>query len=1023
MSYRHSALILGFLPLLVAGPVCAQVLYPKPAKVLGDPNFIGTVANPLALETQAANVVEGRELQTPEGVAIDNSVSPPLVYIADTANNRVLMYQYNTQLTAGSFADNVLGQLNRFSTIGASQGVSTALKTPTGMVVDSAGNLYVADTGNNRILRYPTPASQPAGYQLPNLVIGQTSYAGTGANTGGVTAKTLSLFSGSFAGRTGLAIDSGGNLWVADTGNNRVMRFPVAVLQAGQPGPAADIVVGQMDLVSSVAASARNSKTGMTRPNGIALDAAARLLVADQLGRVLVYPAGAGPGTAAIRILGIDTSQNGGNNPTAIAVGGNSATVEGVSVAGSNIIVSDNNNNRVLVFGSVDTWPPESTQFSPSAIQVLGQANFTSALANGGNVDSSAVLMSSPTDAGSSASELWVADSGNNRILVFPIAAKGVTTVASRVIGQLDFPYNAPNLVEGKEFATTSGPAFGGSAVLDLSVSPPHLYVADTQNNRILGFTNFATVQPGQKADIVIGQPDMFRVGVNYPGGVSTQPNATGLYNPIGLAVDPSGNLYVADTGNARVVRFPAPFASGSTAGQSADMVIGQASLTGRLTDATQSTMASPIALAFTSAASGYLVVSDVTQNRVLLFKAPLSSGMSASIVLGQTSFTSSVGGTGGAGFTSPGGVAVDSSDRILVADAGNGRVQAFPTVSSLGTTSTPASFSITSGLSQPVSIGMTATSDFWVADSNANLVLHFASIDQLPVANPPYASDTTQPAVSPRSAFVDQYNNLLITDGVNRVEYDVPQVNVLNAANYIVGRAVAAGTIVSLFPAVAANPLSSGVETNTVIPVSTNLSDTEVLLNGTPSALFYVSPTQINLPLSYGLPAGGIANIQVIRPSTGQIYGAAEIALSSASPGLFVAGGLQSGPASAENQDFSINSASNPAPRGTILQVYATGQGAVTGAPADGNPSSGLVPTVNTPQILLGSASTGIFVPASNIQYSGLAPGGVGLWQINFTIPSNAPTGNVPITVFMNSISSSNTALPTQVVPTVSIK
>src|SRR5205823_8635421 len=131
--------------------------------------------------------------------------------------------------------------------------------SPTGLAVDSAGNLYVADSGDNRVLRYPQPFAQAAGYQAPDLIIGQSAFSGTGANSGGVKATSLSLA----GARTGLAFDSAGNLWVTDTGNNRVLRFPVSVLKAGQNGAAADAVVGQADLLSSVSATARNSKTGL----------------------------------------------------------------------------------------------------------------------------------------------------------------------------------------------------------------------------------------------------------------------------------------------------------------------------------------------------------------------------------------------------------------------------------------------------------------------------------------------------------------------------------------------------------------------------------------------------------------------------------------------------------------------------------------------------------------------------------------------------------------------------------------
>ena len=171
---HRSALILG-VSFLLAGVVSAQSLFNKPVKVFGDPNFIGTAANPLAYDSVGPNVVEGRELSLPYGIAVDNSSSPPIIYISDTVNNRVLGYQYNTQLTPGAVADLVLGQPDRFTTLPEGPGVgtySTGLNQPTGLAVDSAGNLYVADGANNRVLRYAKPFSQPPGFQFPNMIIG-----------------------------------------------------------------------------------------------------------------------------------------------------------------------------------------------------------------------------------------------------------------------------------------------------------------------------------------------------------------------------------------------------------------------------------------------------------------------------------------------------------------------------------------------------------------------------------------------------------------------------------------------------------------------------------------------------------------------------------------------------------------------------------------------------------------------------------------------------------------------------------
>ncbi len=256
---------------VLAGTLNGQALFVKPVKVLGDPNFTATAAKPLAYDSSGPNWVEGRELNGPFGIALDTSVSPPIVYIADTGNNRVLGFRYATQLAAGAHADLILGQPDRFTNLpqgptGAS--LTTGLRAPSGLAVDSSGNLYVADSGDNRILRYPKPFAQPAGYQFPDMIIGQTTFTGSTGDTGGVTASTLLLTNGTtFFAHTGLAFDSSGNLWVADAGNHRVLRFPASVLTAGTNAPAADTVIGQANLTSSVPAALRTSSSGLVLPD------------------------------------------------------------------------------------------------------------------------------------------------------------------------------------------------------------------------------------------------------------------------------------------------------------------------------------------------------------------------------------------------------------------------------------------------------------------------------------------------------------------------------------------------------------------------------------------------------------------------------------------------------------------------------------------------------------------------------------------------------------------------------------
>jgi uncharacterized protein (TIGR03437 family) len=1000
-------LLICALAVSASGSLRAQALFPKPVKVLGDPSFIGTASSPTAIEGNGPNVVEGREFSTPLGIALDNSVSPPNIYVADSGNNRVLGFHYTTQLTPGAMADVILGQSDRFGNLAGGPGStrpSGGMNQPTAIAVDVNGNVYVADTGNNRILRFPKPFSQPAGAtQLPDLVIGQSSFSTSTANSGGIGAKTLSLTS-STSFRNGLAFDSGGNLFVTDTGNNRILRFPATALKTGTNGPAADLVLGEPDFVTTTAATSAVSKTGLSLPQALSFDAGGRLLVADTIGRILVFPpALAANGTPALRILGLDQNNTSNLQATQTQV----ARPLGVIGTSSGIVVSDTYNSRVLLFPLFEMWPAESAQFSPSATEVVGQTSYTSFTPNQGMGDASASSLNIPTDVAASATELFVVDFQNSRVLVFSFSTT-IGASASRVIGQLDFPYFAPNLIEGKEFNFTNS---ASTAVLDQSVSPPILYVADTVNNRVLGYKNFNSIGIGlQKADLVIGQPDFYRDQINYPTNMASMPNSQGLNNPTSLAVDSAGNLYVADTGNSRILRFPAPFASGTTALETADLVIGQTSFTSQVTDPTPQTLSSPQGIALSLAAvnaagtTGFLIVSDAATNRVLFFPKPFSIGMSATKVLGVSSLNSAgTAGSGASQFNSPHGVAVDPTDIVMVADSSNKRVQIFGTASAVNTNDT-ATLSLKSGLSQPLSIA-TSPSGFWVADPALNGLVHFPAVSQLAIKN--NASDASMVARGPLSAFVDSYLNLLVCDSANRVLYFAPQMVTESAASYS-SRALTPGMLATLFPSIPTNVIATGTALETAFPLPTTLSDTQVLVNGTPAPLFFVSPGQINFELSNSLSTGGIASIQTVRPSTGQIYGSAEIQLASADPALFTFNGTGGGQAAASNfVDFSNNSSSNPVARGQTIILYGTGLGPVGTPPPDGQAVTGPVPGLATPQILLGASATA-FVDPSYITYSGLAPTDAGVWQINLTIPPTAPTGgSVPIRIFLNSIPS----------------
>jgi uncharacterized protein (TIGR03437 family) len=1028
------AIRLAFFTILTiscAGLLPGQALYVKPAKVIGDPNFTGTAANPLAFSSAGPNVVEGREFANPFGVALDTSASPPVVYVADTSNSRVLGFKYSTQLTPGAPADVILGQPDRFSTTAKGPGtsLSTGLHFSSGLAVDASGNLYVADTANNRILRYPKPMAQPAGYQFPDLIVGQATFTSSSVNAGGISATSLFLYSGT-AVHTGIAVDAAGNLWVTDTGNNRVLRYPAASLKANQNAPAADIVIGQPDMVSTQGAAARTSKTKVTAPDAITFDPSGRMFVADALGRVLVYAAAPATNAPAIRIMGVSLPTQTQPNPPAVS-GTSFENVTGVVATASNVFVVDSAAHRVVIFGNVDSWAAETTTvISPLATSQLGQNNLSDSKANQGG-EPSANTLNAPVDAAFAGGELFVADANNSRVLVYASAASGTGPAASRLIGQLDFADRAPNLAEGKEFYLSGAVNGGasGTAVLDLKSSPVHMYVADTVNNRILGFNDFRHWMPGQKADLVIGQPDFSRTTVNYPTNKANAPNSQGLYGPSSLTLDSAGNLYVADTFNSRILRFPAPFASGTTTLEKADLVIGQADFTSIITDPTVRTLNAPTSVAFTQAGfdasqpnAGYLFVTDPNDNRVLFFPKPLSNGMSATKVIGQGSFTSNASAAATSasattGFSSPRAAVADPNDRILVADSGNSRVQAFDAVQNLPATGASALFSV-SGLNQPVSIGMAASGQFWVADVNANALLHYPAIDQLALNN--YASDASLPVTSPRAVFVDSFSNVLATDGINRVLYYAPGLAAVNAANFLVGRPLAPGTFVAAFPSVKTNTFGAATATAPSFPLPTTLGDTQVTVNGNPAPLLFVSPGQINLPLPMGAPTGGTVDMQVVGATTGQIFAMGELQMSTASPALFTNSSGTGQVAAINAADGTVNSAKAPAGRGQFVSLFGTGQGFVPNAPPDGEAVSGPVETPLHPQIQLG----GVQVPDADIQYSGLAPYLAGVWQINFQIPATVAPGNtVPLIVVMNSIRNDNPLSPGQIAVTLAVK
>ncbi len=1046
MKLRNAVLL--YLLFVFLSPVFAQtqlVLNPIPAREVGHAQL------QFPLTTLAPNLVEGRELRSPQVVAVDTAANPPILYVADTGNNRVLAWRDANGAPTGSFADAVIGQRDRFSTLeqGPMTGrISIGTFAPVGLAVDSSGNLYVMDAGNNRILRFPSPLSQPDQQKTPDLVIGQVNFNARQANQGlSVSANSIATSSGNTILQAALTFDAQGNLWFTDAGNHRVLRYSKDSLNGNNP--AADLVLGQPDLLTNRPLEGRNENRNvrdrMSAPASLAFDSKGNLYVADSLARVLVFTPPFATGKPASRVMGIPATVPQGQTPPppvnpytfGAAVLG---TSPGVFAINDIPFVVDTFASRILRFDPIDRWPVESpTQISPAATAAIGQDSTTSnvqttgqlvALANRGKPESASNSLALPSNAVFGAGSVWVADTGNHRVLALPDLSSGPAGTtgppyeARRVLGQLGFEFSAVNLIEGREFNGPSDVAF------DRYSDPPHLYVADTGNNRILGFRDARRVRPGDAADIVIGQPDFRRAVPNYPSGDPNKPADSNIAGPTAIAVDTDGNLWVADTLNGRVLRFPKPFEQSQ---QRANLVLGQTNFTSKITDPSARTMAAPTGLAFTG--DGHLLVADAAHSRVLYFlKTNFTNGASADNVLGQSDFTSSGAGNLTNRMNQPRHIAVDTDDRLYVSDSRNNRVLIFNRVTVARTGADAAMIlenatSAGSRLNAPVGVAVSQdTGEIWITDTNSNRLLRYPRFIDLDPINPNVADsqNVLQLVLAPQGIAFDSFGNLFVCDSANRVAIFFQALRSVNGANFGRGRQgdasgqrVVPGMVMSIFTLGSEFTSDTAVFDPNALPLPTTLADVQVQLNDQPVPLYFVSPRQINFLVPMSAPESGPVSLVVMRPSAEQILAvgctmiqtagfntadgsddrfrcADQLQADVASPALFTFGG-GTGQVAALNQDNTPNSAENPISRGQVLVIFGTGQGRVPNAPPDGMPATGITPTVDTPRVLIGTS----FVPDANIIYSGLAPTLIGVWQINVKIPDNVAPGNsVPLVV-----------------------
>jgi sugar lactone lactonase YvrE len=607
------------------------------------------------------------------------------------------------------------------------------LNTPYGIVVDNGGTLYIADLGNNRIRQVS-----------PDGAI--TTVPGTE----------------SLLAPRNVAVDAAGTLHISEFGGARVWR-----IRAG----------GVLETVAGTGTSGFAGDGGpasaaqLSYPAGLAFDAAGNLYIADSSNHRIRKIAGG----VITTVLG--TGVPGADLPAQL----NLPTSVVVDRTG-NLYVSDSGNQRVqqlTVAGTINSLPGAgrdlaldrgSNLFIASGTQVIelppslaiqtvaGDGSYQ--FRGDGGAATAARLNGPVAMALSSSGELLIADQKNSRVRIVNPAGIISTAAGDGTPGS------------GGELSFPSGVAVGDSGTV---------YVSDQNNDRIQELT------PGGAATTLAG------TGVPGFNGDGLPATATQLFSPRWITLAGDGRIYFVDAGNGRVRELHP--------------------------GGTISTVARMTAGGVAADTSGNVYISDVTLHRV--------------VRVDPSGLVSVIAGTGGAGFAgdggpatsaqlnSPGGLAIDKQGNIYIADMGNHRIRMVrldAVIATIAGTGIPdfagdGGPGLSAGLNSPGGLALDNLGNLYVADTGNNRVRMLTPV--------PVASQQTEPF------------------------------GIVNAASMAAGP-VAAGEIVSIFgagigPMTAAQGTldSSGV-------LATEISGTRVLFDGFAAPLSYVQDTQVNTQVPY---------------------------------------------------------------------------------------------------------------------------------------------------------------------------
>ena len=538
--------------------------------------------------------------------------------------------------------------LSGYAGVGATNGTGPGalFSGPQSVAVGPDGNIYVADSGNN-IIRVITPAG------TSSTLAGQPGVTGTNDGTGS---------SALFNQPSGIAVDAATNVYVSDYGNHTIRQIT--------PAGAVTTIAGTAGVSGSLNATGTNAL--FFHPMGLALDSATNLYVADYGNHLIreISPA------RVVSTLAGSAGVFGYTNGTGTAAVFYGPEAVAVDPAG-NVYVADTGNAAIRLItpggavsllagspgslGSADGTGTNALFFQPAGIAANNATNiyvsdyFGNSLRTVTTAGVVTTLAGSPSSAGSvdgpnatarfsapqglavnAAGTIYVADSANGAVRAVTPAGVVSTLAGSASDGSID------------------GPSVSARFYLPQSIaedSSGNLFVADAKNNTIRKITVSGQVSVLAGATGVSGSTDAIGTNAQFAG-------------PLGVAVDNSGNIYVADTGNSTIRKITPAGAVTTLAGMSGTP--GNADGQG-----TNAQFYTPQGVAVDSAANIY--VADTGNHTI----RKITPGGSVSTLAGFAgAFGSNDGATNNARFNCPVGITVNSSGNIFVTDYNNNTIR-----------------------------------------------------------------------------------------------------------------------------------------------------------------------------------------------------------------------------------------------------------------------------------------------------------------------------------------------------------